>query len=105
MAGQTTIDEPGMRVAENLCVTNHAFVIGPAFPGTDEGLFQRRRAHQRRIGIKRLEIEPDRKSFAQLRAIVQLEHWDHGVLVVADIVTLQCYIRRDALLPWDLDAL
>src|SRR5689334_4453547 len=101
MAGQTTIDEPGMGVAEDLRVTNHAFVIGPAFPGTDEGLFQRCRTQQRRIGVKGLKIEPDRKSFAQLRAVVQLEHWDHRVLVVADIVALQRYIGRDALLPWD----
>jgi hypothetical protein len=70
MTWQTSVDELGMGVAEDLRVANHAFVVRPTLPGADNRFFQRGRTHQRRIGVKSFKIEPDRKSFAQLGAVV-----------------------------------
>jgi len=38
VSGKAAVDETGMLVTEDLGVADHAFVVDPALPGTDQAL-------------------------------------------------------------------
>ena len=73
-AGQRPVLQPGRRIAQRLHARVKAVPLDRALPGGDQRLLLGALAHQRRLRMRRLEIDADADRVGDAGAVVEFEH-------------------------------